>query len=187
MAEALHHPDDQKRFIERLTQTVAWCTAAGSLSLPDTSLRTCRPNCQDLASQSHQVFAVAHQRWDRLRSIGRRDLIAVSDLRGGRLVAYFPDDNLSCGTAQHESRGFFDVDNIPPYDTWVWMVGNTRTYDRTDGSKGEHDANYLVAWVPPDFIQLAIEGIAVNPEKCIVWLDTLDDEFARSLRRLDLL
>lgn len=187
MAEALDHPHDQKRFIERLTETVAWCTTAGSLSQPDTSLRTCRPDCQDLASQFHQVFAVAHRRWNRLWSIGRRDLTAVSDLCGGRLVAYFPDDNLSCGTAQHQSRGFFDVKNIPPYDTWVWMVGNTRTYDRTDGSKGEHDANYLVAWVPPDFIQLASDGIAVNPEECIMWLDTLDDEFVRSLRRLNLL
>ena len=46
-----------------------------------------------------------------------------------------------------------------------------------------HD--YLVAWVPPDFLELANAGMAVNPEQCIVWLDTVDDEFVRSLRSLN--
>ena len=46
------------------------------------------------------------------------------------------------------------------------------------------EANYLVAWVPPDFIQLASRGVRVNPEQCIRWLDAQDDEFVRSLRRL---
>ena len=56
-----------------------------------------------------------------------------------------------------------------------------------DGAKGEMEANYLVAWVPPDFILLASGGVDVNPEGCILWLDTLDDAFVRSLRRLGLL
>jgi hypothetical protein len=46
------------------------------------------------------------------------------------------------------------------------------------------EANYLVAWVPPDFSLLASGGVDVNPEGCILWLDTLDDAFVRSLRRL---
>ena len=45
----------------------------------------------------------------------------------------------------------------------------------------------LVAWVPPDFIDLANRGIEGNPEQCIMWLDTLDDEFVQSLRRLNVL
>jgi hypothetical protein len=49
------------------------------------------------------------------------------------------------------------------------------------------NADYLVAWVPPNFIQLASAGIAVNPEACILWLDTLDDAFVKSLRRIGLL
>jgi hypothetical protein len=40
------------------------------------------------------------------------------DLTGGRLLAYFPDNNLACGVAEVESQGFFDTNNIPPYDTW---------------------------------------------------------------------
>jgi hypothetical protein len=67
------------------------------------------------------------------------------------------------------------------------MVRNIRTFNYADGAKGEMEANYLVAWVPPDFIQLASRGVRVNPEECILWLDTLDDEFVRSLRRLGFL
>jgi hypothetical protein len=38
--------------------------------------------------------------------------------------------------------------------------------------------------VPPDFIELASRGVKANPEECILWLDTLDDEFVQSLKRL---
>ena len=67
------------------------------------------------------------------------------------------------------------------------MVRNVRAFAYADGARGEMEANYLVAWVPPDFIQLASGGVGVNPEACILWLDTLDDEFMRSLRRLGFL
>lgn len=67
------------------------------------------------------------------------------------------------------------------------MVENVEKYERKDGTTGEMNANYLVAWVPQDFIPLASAGIDVNPEQCILWLDTLDDAFVRSLRNLNLL
>lgn len=83
-----------------------------------------------------------------------------------------------------ESKGFFDVDNIPPHDTWVWMVRNSRIRQLADGGSWEGEANYLVAWVPPDFIELAGRGVEANPEAPIVWLETLDDEVVRSIKRL---
>lgn len=182
MATGLNNIHDQRMFIKRLTETISWCRDTGLPSQPRTSLRTWKPARDDLTSQSQQVFRVCLERSARLSASGKRNLSPVADLCGGRLLAYFPDDNLFCGTAEAESQGFFDVDNIPPYDTWVWMVRNVRTFAYADGARGEMDANYLVAWVPPDFIQLANAGVAVNPEKCILWLDTLDDEFVRSLR-----
>ena len=150
IATGLSSNSDQREFIRRLTETIAWCRDAGSLPQPKTSLRTCKRHQKDLTSQRHQVFSVALERSRHLRSMGKRDLIPVTDLGGGRLLAYFPDDNLACGVAEAESLGFFDTDNIPPYDTWVWMVRNTRTFAYADGAKGEMEANYLVAWVPPD-------------------------------------
>jgi len=29
------------------------------------------------------------------------------------------EENLADGAAKHPSKGFFDVDNTPPWDTWV--------------------------------------------------------------------
>jgi hypothetical protein len=144
----------------------------------------CKRDKADLASQHLQVFSVCLERSTRLWQSGRRHLSPVTGLCGGRLIAYFPDDNLFDGMAEAVSEGFFDVNNIPPYDTWVWMVRNIRTFKYADSEQGETEANYLVSWVPPDFIPLATRGVEANPEECIVWLDTLDDEFVRSLRRI---
>jgi hypothetical protein len=185
MATGLTTIDEERQFITRLTETILWCRDAGSLSEPRTSLPTFKPT--DLVSPHYQVSGVAVSRSYRLPSSVRRNLSPVSDLCGGRLLAYSPQDNLADGVAEVESGGFFDVDNIPPYDTWVWMVPDVRTFTRRDGSEGEADVSYLVAWVPPDFIRLASGGIAVNPEQCIQWLDTIDDAFTQSLARLGLL
>lgn len=184
MATGLDSIEDERQFVTRLTETIAWCTSAGSLLRPDTSLRTCRQAHCDLSSQDYQVFLVALERSRRLSLSGKRSLPPVASLCGGRLVAYFPNDNLFDGCAEVESKGFFDVDNIPPHDTWVWMVRNSRIRQLADGRNWEHEANYLVAWVPPDFIQLAGRGVDANPEECVLWLETLEDEFVRSLRRL---
>jgi hypothetical protein len=40
-------------------------------------------------------------------------------LLGGRLMVYFPDAALADGAAEVQSRGFFDVHNTPPWDTWI--------------------------------------------------------------------
>ena len=72
----------------------------------------------------------------------------------GRFVAYPPEDNLSDGAAEVQPLGFFDVDNVPPWDTWIALA------DR-----------YVLAWVPPLLFGFARRGIEVNPEGCIKWAD----------------
>lgn len=186
-ATGLNSDHVRQQFIRSLTEAIAWCGEAGSLSQPKTSLRSCKRDLEDLSSQSHQVFRVSLERSDRLRSAGKRNLRPATDLCGGRLLAYFPDESLACGMAEVESLGFFDANNVPPYDTWVWMVRNVRTFTRDHGARWEEEVNYLVTWIPPEFIPLATGGMKVNPEQCIMWLDTMDDEFVQSVRRLGFL
>jgi hypothetical protein len=81
-------------------------------------------------------------------------LKALVDQGGGRLLLYVPAENLACGAAQSISCGFFDVNNVPPWDIWVDFSGQT-----------------LVSWVPPVFVEPAQMGIDVNPEACIRWAD----------------
>jgi hypothetical protein len=70
----------------------------------------------------------------------------------GRLLSYWPDENLACGAAEVQSLGFFDADNTPPWDLWVAFS------DRM-----------LLSWVPGELVEIAQRGIDINPEGCIAW------------------
>ncbi len=71
---------------------------------------------------------------------------------GGRILLYSPSENLACGAAAQSSNGFFDTNNVPPWDLWLGF---------SDGT--------LVSWVPPALIDVAWMGIFVNPEECVRW------------------
>ena len=71
----------------------------------------------------------------------------------GQLLVYFPHENLADGAADFSSNGFFDCDNVPPWDLWVSF------------SEGA-----LISWVPIGLIEAAQMGIDANPEQCIQWL-----------------
>jgi len=89
--------------------------------------------------------------------IARRSQLMVGTLAenrntnvGGRLLLYTPSENLACGAAEASSNGFFDVNNIPPWDI---------SLDLSEGT--------LVSWVPPALLDVAQMGI--HPEACIRW------------------
>ncbi len=65
-------------------------------------------------------------------------------------------ESVSCGVSAAESRGFFDADDRPPWDTWLCVL------------PGE---SLLLAWVPAHDVERVHEGIAVNPVDCIYWLE----------------
>ncbi len=77
---------------------------------------------------------------------------STADVAGGRLLLYDPDENLADGAAEYSSNGFFDSNNVPPWDIWVGMANRT-----------------LVSWVPPVLVEAAQIGIDANPENCIRW------------------
>jgi hypothetical protein len=76
-----------------------------------------------------------------------------SQLRG-RLLLYFPNENVSDGASRFASNGFFDAYDCPPWDLWL------RYSDRT-----------LIIWVPEVLFPLAHAGIDANPVECIRWVD----------------
>jgi hypothetical protein len=91
----------------------------------------------------------------------------VPDTLGGRLLVYFPDADLADCAAMSESGGFFDQNNVPPWDTWISFFDDK-------SPKGRGYDRYLLAYVPHELIGPAARGIHVNPEQCIVWLDDAD-------------
>ena len=171
---------DTEPFTLRLAQAVHWCSRRANAKDPARSLRydQLQPHTLEV-DRAATVRAPVHQRTVHVP----RDLQPVScvdDLRGGRLLAYFPDAELSDGAAELETAGFFDSFNAPPWDTWVALFEDPTALDSSYRV-------YLVAWIPPVFLDTASRGIAVNPESCIVWLADVETRLTAELRARQLL
>jgi len=166
-------------FNERLAQAIFWCSSRADISNPKDCLRMpeLRPRIFE-ESRFSAVETVAIER-ERYGGIEIRKARVPKDLSGGRLLVYFPDVNLFCGASEDETNGFFDVDNVPAWDTWIAYF--------EDGRSNDCYANYLISWIPPQFVELVSKGIYVNPEECIVWLSDSTVRFGQKLRREGLL
>jgi hypothetical protein len=103
-----------------------------------------------IAPWAEAVAEVASKRSGLLGDISAQEGLKLST--NGRLLLYYPHENLACGAAEVSSNGFFDVNNVPPWDIWVDFSERT-----------------LVSWVPPILLEAAQMGIDVNPEGCIGW------------------
>jgi hypothetical protein len=103
------------------------------------------------ANFAEAVSGVVSNRHERLNETNTK-ITRPPSADAGKLLHYWPHENLACGAAEYSSNGFFDVDNVPPWDTWVSFDGLT-----------------LISWVPAILIPLAQAGIDANPEECISW------------------
>ena len=149
-----------KALQSRLAETIAWCN---SLTWPN-----------DLRSHDLKPYLFHQGPDDLICDVGRSRQVNLlhkripikegqPQLAEGRLLVYLPDMNLSDGAAEIESEGFFDVFNVPPFDTWV-----TFFEDKTLELAYQQQ---LLCYVPASAVHLAEAGIQVNPEECILWLD----------------
>ena len=149
----------------RIFQTVSWCVGLTDYGKFDPRLRsdTLLPRLLHRGIDD-AVCDVGYSRARQLKSDGSRVVTTFPDLMGGRLMAYFPEEDLCDGASEVASNGFFDVYNTPPWDTWIAYF---------EDREGEYLPNrkYLLAYVPKNLIALANSGIDVNPEECIIWLD----------------
>src|SRR4051794_11881850 len=117
----LHGVADDQPFELRLAQTIAWCSPRARLDDPATSLRSDRlqPSAFE-TERATSVSLVLESRASIDRDVGTASPVnTANDLGGGRLLLYFPDANLADGAAEVETRGFLDIENMPPWDTWV--------------------------------------------------------------------
>ena len=156
-------PMSLQPFWQRVAETVAWCSPRANSSDPLHCLRS--EEIRGRVLENSYATTVRYLAQNRKLNLRQDPSLAVApDLRGGRLLLYFPDADLCDGAAEAESRGFFDVYNTPPWDTWVAFVSE-------NGHANQSYASYLVAWVPPVFLDDAASGVVVNPEQCIQWFD----------------
>ena len=154
------------KFQRELTKTREWRDAANFaqhirqfLSPRRHSFRTpgLKPDFDFETSQTNKAWEDAVAQTVAKRSTHLSGSLLRSnayDFRTGRVLLYSPEENLACGGAEFSSHGFFDVNNVPPWDLWVAFSERT-----------------LVSWIPPQVIETAQLGIDANPEACINWAD----------------
>ena len=189
--------NEMTMFRRRLAETIAWCAGRASVADPRNSLRTPallpatlddtrgwrRHRWGSVPEKQAMVSALADERATLLRAENRYPERPAENLAGGCLLLYDPDDTLSDGCAEEESRGFFAADNTPAWDTWI-----TYTRERARGTERWTPFEaFLVSWVPPQLLDLAQDGIWINPEECIVWATDHDAAFTHHLREAGLL
>jgi len=179
--QALASVSDSEPFELRLAQTIAWCAPRANPTDAARSLRTekHRPWVleTDRATTVRHVLAARASTDPAVRSA--IPVRSIEELGSGRLLLYFPDANLADGAAEVETGGFFDVDNVPPWDTWIGLF--------RDESADISFVEYLVSWVPAEFVELVERGIYANPEDCILWLADSHVALAGTLRSRGLL
>jgi hypothetical protein len=128
--------DQLTTFRQSLAEAIAWCTAHATLADPEWSLRTSAldpgPLSFDLSLIERQAYmaTVVQARSHLLRDAGLHSLMPATDLAGGRLLLFDLDGSASDGAAANDSRGFFDDDNVPPWDCWVLYVADPLTADQ---------------------------------------------------------
>ncbi len=197
--------DFLEAFQHTLAETIAWCAPRATSLEPESSLRSLPLNSQpSIESQSNDkwkqaVSDIATTRAMFLRDAGNYSQEPPTDLAGGRLLLYAPNETLSDGAAWVSWGGFFDWDNAPPWDTWVAYVEDTpadpehtNTWFRQHAWKQgivhpPMRVSYLVSWVPPCLLEVAEAGIEANPEECVEWLADRDTTFTRALQETGLL
>ena len=180
----------------RLAETIAWSTRHGSITdaaSAATKLRTpqlCPTGfiyttnihgytCMEpsLGSQKSEalkevVERVAKLRADQLKLSNSYPLAPAQHLAGGRLLCYAPYENLAEGVEEQETQGYFDVNAVPPWDTWLWFV--TQQAREQNRPYLWYDT-YLISWVPPELVDAVDKGaVATSTTHALEWADELE-------------
>jgi hypothetical protein len=160
----------------RLAETVAWCDRHARADDAGASTRTAalKPLVLEyrgydllkrlLDSSAETTAAVEFVCQARRRELARLGIPVVPvgpDLAAGR-VLFTTIDTDSCEAATGPSNGYYDLDDLPGWDTWFWH----RPTDRPWGA--------IYCWVPARLVELARAGMDVIPVLSVEWADSLE-------------
>ncbi|MBS1953379.1 MAG: hypothetical protein JST89_04280 [Cyanobacteria bacterium SZAS-4] len=101
-------------------------------------------------------------------------------LAGGRLLVYFLGASNHNGATASITAYFDDEDN-PPWDTWICCIAgkeltkpDEKPFDlRIVISQRNNTTDYVLSWVPPEWIEEVSDAMRVEVTGAIMWADTL--------------
>lgn len=170
---------DLEKFISSLRDAIQWCAAKVSRSNPKECLRTLSVgNSENLMWASHEerILLVAELIQGRRHRLESNHSPIDLSVNRGKLLIFYPDASLFDGAAEVASEGFFDCDNHPAWDTWIYYGVDG------SGSQKDCDIHFLISWVPSELVSLVNGGIEVNPESCIEWASKVKRNSTRMLK-----
>jgi hypothetical protein len=166
----LKRPEPSAPVIRALTETVAWCLSrsqepdglrsrelnpAASLEVPPFG----EYPLDIWVAKKRESYLQATRTITAMRSALIRDggleIPALASAQSqGRLLLYEPLETVDDGAATVSSKGFFNFEDAPPWDTWIVYSGGS-----------------IFCWVPNSLVLNAQAGIDANPVDCIHWRD----------------
>jgi hypothetical protein len=161
----------------RLAETIKWCLPLADPFSPKTSLRNADLKPAFVNSDNEFFYDPQiriYNTWLLLDARSRlleQDIAPVcsyKDLKGGKLLAYFPDETVWDGASEAASMEFFDVLDVPAWDTWVGLFREQR-------------GDFIISYIPECFIDFVQDGIDVNCISCIAWLEDTRTNLAKEL------
>jgi hypothetical protein len=155
---------------QRLAETIAWCESRVDITKPESCFRSkeLQPSINfdwhlDQIQRNSIIQEVSNLRQKMLQRDTQIQVTKTPNLALGKILVFEIDGTLSDSAAQVATNGFFTYENTPPWDTWfAHMSADFLSENRFD---------ILLSWIPREFFSLVEEGIYVNPEYCIFWLD----------------
>ena len=161
----------------RLAETVAWCSRHARADDAGSSTRThalrppvmayhgydlitrLRPPAEATAAVEH----VCRTRREELARLAIPVRPVGPDLAGGRLL-FTTIDTDACEAATDPSNGYYDLVDLPGWDTW-FFYGNSH---RPGGA--------IYCWVPAKLVELARAGMDMIPVVSVEWAGSTDPE-----------
>ena len=184
MNPSANGPNDAvDRFRSSLFEAIAWRSTRNTAGIAERDFRSpeLRPGdpFRDWAATTNLL--IRHRR--EILFSNSVNIPNQLDLSSGGLLLFDPGQSLSDGAAQVESNGFFDADNIPPWDLWIAYIEEPKqqlnSWTRFD--------SFLLCWIPQALSEMVDHSLAVNPERCLEWARNVDSPFLRLLRSANLL
>lgn len=99
----------------------------------------------------------------------------------GRILVYYPYATINDGAAELASYGYFDIDDVPPWDTWFWLGTDP---SRTRGTADNTYVFYLLSWVPQpyiEYVEKAMDSLVVD---CLVYAEDSGLSIVPEMRHL---
>lgn len=91
----------------------------------------------------------------------KKESLSDNEFKGqsaGKIIVSEIDYTFVDGASEIQSLGLIDLYDMPPIDTWFYLVKTKET-------------RLVFAWIPDEFVHYANEAVLVNCVDCIQWFE----------------